>query len=105
MREPMSKVGSFPRPENPPESLENLVEKVHELAKNSDNIYLDNPHVQLRMKERKVTIRQILDVLRHGKGVDGPNLDRYGDWRIKLKRFSAGRSVQVVIVVKSSHLE
>lgn len=86
-------------------SLEELVEKTHELAKRSENVYFDSPHVQLRMRERKVSIRQMFDVLRNGKGIDGPTLDKYGDWRIKLKRFSAGRSVQVVVVVKYDHLE
>ncbi len=95
----------MPTPKVAPDTLEALVEKAHQLAKRSENVYLDNPHTQLRMKERKVSIRQIFDVLRHGKGVDGPTLDKYGDWRIKLKRFTAGRSVQVVVVVKKDYLE
>jgi hypothetical protein len=57
------------------------------------------------MKQRNVSIQQIFDVLRNGKGVDGPNLDQYGDLRIKLKRYSAGRTVQVVVVVKTDYLE
>ena len=101
----MGELIPLPIPKIPSGTLEELVEKTHQLAKKSENIYLDNPHVQLRMKERKVTIRQIFDVLRHGKGVDGPTLDKYGDWRIKLKRFSAGRSVQAVVVVKNDYLE
>lgn len=95
----------LPKPKVSAGTLKELVNKTHHLAKKSENIFMDNPHVKLRMRERNVTIRQILDVLRHGKGVDGPNLDKYGDWRIKLKRFSAGRSVQVVVVVKNDHLE
>lgn len=92
--------------QNPsPRTLEELVEKAHKLAEKAENVYFDNPHVQLRMHERKVSIRQIIDVLKHGKGIDGPSLDKYGDWRIKLKRFSAGRSVQVVVAVKDNHLE
>ena len=101
----MGELIPLPEPKVPPGSLEELVRRTHELAERSDNIYLDNPHVRLRMKERGVTIRQILDVLRQGKGMDGPTLDKYGDWRIKLKRFSAGRIVQVVVVVKDNHLE
>lgn len=89
----------------PPGSLRELVKKVNELAQNSENVFWDNPHVQQRMRERKITMRQIFDVLRNGKGVDGPTLDKYGDWRIKLKRFSAGRIVQVVVVVGDSRLE
>jgi Domain of unknown function (DUF4258) len=85
--------------------LEELVKKTRQLAQKSENVFWDNPHVRQRMAERKVTMRQIFDVIRNGKACDGPTLDKYGDWRIKLKRFSAGRIVQVVVVVKDHHLE
>ena len=101
----MGELIPLPKPSVPEGTLNELVEKTHHLAKRSDNVFMDNPHVQLRMNERKVTMRQVFDVLRHGKGVDGPTLDKYGDWRIKLKRFSAGRTVQVVVVVKDGYLE
>jgi hypothetical protein len=103
----MSERVSFPETETEqfPESLEKLVEKTHELAKYSENVWMDSPHVQGRIRERNVSTRQIFDVLRNGKGIDGPNLDKYGEWRIKLKRYSAGRIVQVVVVVKKRHLE
>ncbi len=101
----MSKVVRFPQPAEAPDTLENMVERIQKLAQDSGCVFWDNNHVQLRMRERNVTIRQILDVLRHGRGVDGPNLDQYGDWRIKLKRYTAGRSVQVVVVVREEHLE
>ena len=52
----MGKVEPFPQPKNLQETLEELVEKTHELAKDSGNVYWDNPHVQLRMKERSVTM-------------------------------------------------
>jgi len=97
----MSELIPFPEPD----SLDELVEKTHKLAEDSANVSWGSPHVQQRMRERNVSIRQIFDVLRHGKGIDGPTLDKYGDWRIKLKRFTAGRVVQVVAVVKSDHLE
>lgn len=101
----MSKIVPLPQPEDPPGTLEDLVEIAQELAKYSENVFWDNPHVQLRMKQRKVTTRQMFDVLRSGKGIDGPTLDQYGDWRIKMKRYTAGRVVQVVVVVKKEHLE
>lgn len=91
---------AFPEANDPPASLEELVDRVQALALKSENVFFNTPHVKVRMKERNVTIRQILDVLRHGKGIDGPILDKYGDWRIKMKRYTAGRSVKVVVVVK-----
>ena len=101
----MSKQVPFPEPEHLAEPLEKLVNRTHELAQTSEYVWMDNPHVQTRMRERNVSVRQIFDVLRNGKGIDGPNLDKYGEWRIKLKRYTAGRVVQVVAVVKKQHLE
>lgn len=95
----------IPSPKVAHRSLEELVKKTQELAQKSENVYLDHPHAKERMVERHVSIQQVFDVLRHGKGVDGPKLDKYGCWRIKLERFSAGHSVQVVVVVKEQHLE
>ncbi len=51
------------------------------------------------MAERGVTIRQALDTLRNGQIVDGPKLDEYREWRVKLKKRSAGRNTQVVVVI------
>lgn len=86
-------------------SLEEMVKRPHELALKSENIYIDFPHAKERMLERKISIQQVYDVLKHGKGVDGPTLDVYGCWRIKLERYSAGRPIQVVVIVKKYHLE
>src|SRR5262249_51800802 len=101
----MGEILPFPKPENHPKSLTELVKKAHALAQQSENVYLDHPHAKERMIERKISIQQIFDVLKHGKGVDGPTLDIYGCWRIKLEKFSAGRLVQVVVIVKEEHLE
>jgi hypothetical protein len=101
----MDKLVAFSQPKVGSETLEALTDRARSLSKETKNIYWDSPHVQQRMRERNVTIRQILDVLRNGKGVDGPTLDKYGDWRIKMKRYSAGRTVQVVVVVNEDHLE
>jgi hypothetical protein len=38
--------------------------------------------------------------LRKGEGISGPTKDQYGDWRIKVRRYVAGRRVQVVVAVK-----
>jgi hypothetical protein len=92
-------------PQTKTRHLEELVERVRRLSQRSENVYWDNPHVKLRMEERSVSIRQIFDVLRHGKGIDGPTIDKYGELRIKLKKFSAGRVVQVVVVVREDRLE
>jgi HSP90 family molecular chaperone len=101
----MAEVVKFRNPKEPPLSLEEYVEKVHELSKDSSKVFFDSPHNQQRMRERKVTMRQVFDVLRSGDGIDGPSLDQYGGWRIKLARYTAGRTVQVVVAIKHGYLE
>ena len=91
------------RARNLPPSLDELVEHVRGLAADTRNMHLDYPHFRDRMSERGVSMRQVLEVLRKGKGVVGPTLDEYGDCRIKLKRKVAGRRIQVVVAVKETH--
>ena len=101
----MAEMLTFPSPATQSKTLGEFVKITHALAKNTENVYLDHPHAKQRMAERNITIQQVYDVLRNGKGIDGPTLDQYGCWRIKLRRFAAGQNVQVVVVVKEEHLE
>ena len=104
MKENAPKIEKFQAPKAPLESLDTLEKRVHELSQDSKNVLFLTNHAKQRKKERKVISRQIIDVLRFGKAISGPDLDSFGDWRIKLKRFSAGRLVQVVVVVGKSNL-
>ena len=64
--------------------LNELVKRIQGLATDTRNMHVDHPHVRDRMSERGVSMRQVLEVLRKGNGIDGPTLDEYGDYRIKL---------------------
>ena len=88
-----------PKPKPPP-SLVELVERVHEMAKDTNNMGVQHSHLQERMARRGKSMRDILETVRKGEGVSGPTLDRYGDWRIRLRRLVAGRRVQVVVAVR-----
>lgn len=77
-----------------------LEARTHELSLDTKNIRFDNPHFQARLKQRGLTMRQVLEVLRKGNAASSPVEDQYGDWRIKLKRLVAGRRVQVVVAIK-----
>lgn len=48
-------------------------------------------------------MRQMLEVIRNGEPNDGPRLDMYGDWRIRLVRKVSGRRVQVVVAVAETY--
>jgi hypothetical protein len=88
-----------PKPNLVP-TLTELVERVHELAADTEKMVLLHPHLQERMAQRGKTMRDVLETVRKGEGVSGPSLDKYGDWRIRMRRFVAGRRVQVVVAVR-----
>ena len=88
-----------PKPKVAP-SLAELVERIREMAKDTDNMGVLHPHLQERMVQRGKSMRDILETVRNGEGVSGPTLDKYGSWRIKLRRFVAGRRVQLVVAIR-----
>lgn len=91
--------------EEKPPSAAVLEARVHRLAQRSINLRMGHPHFQKRLAQRKITMRQVLEVLRSGCVIDGPTKDEWGDWRVKLQRRVAGRRVQVVVAVKENHLD
>lgn len=90
--------------EGPPPPLRAFEIRVHELAKRSA-FRFGAPHFQKRLRERRITMRQVIEVLRQGTAVDGPKKDEWGDWRVKLQRRVAGKRVQVVVAVKEEYLD
>jgi hypothetical protein len=87
-------------PKAPP-PLAELVNRVHELAKDSANFGFAYPHVQVRMAQRGIVMRQILETLQKGEGLSHQT-DQYGDWRVKLRRIVCGRKIQVVVAIKEN---
>lgn len=81
-------------------SADFLQRKIAELSQDSGNIEFDHPHFQSRMQSRNLSMRQVLECLREGIVIDGPKKDKWGDWRIKVQRYVAGRRVQVVVAYK-----
>lgn len=72
---------------------------IREAVTDSDRIGWSN-HAHARMRERNVTMRQALDTLRNGKIISRPTLDEYGDWKVTLRKRSAGRSTRVAVAIK-----
>ena len=99
----MSKVIAFPVPEMPPPTRQELLARVRALVLLPDRMHMDEPHFRLRLWQRKVSMRQVLEVIKSGEVTDGPRLDEYGDWRIKIVRKVAGRRVQVVVAVSETY--
>lgn len=86
-----------PLPKKP--SAEQLRVRLTAIAADTARLQFDNPHLQQRMAERNINMRQVIEVIRKGTVTSGPTLDQYGDWRIKLRRLVAGRRVQVVVAI------
>jgi hypothetical protein len=81
-------------------TLRELVDRVHELSKDSNTIGLLHPHLQERMRQRGKTMREVLETLQKGEGVKGPDRGELGDSLIKLRRYVCGKRTQVVVAVR-----
>ena len=77
---------------------------IHRLAKESRNLAMEEPHFRERMKERGITMRQVLETLREGRVDSDPAKDDYGDWRCVVKKRCAGRRVRVVVAIHDRNL-
>lgn len=93
-----------------PPSVRQFTMRIRDLT-NRDSLRHDptrlrfsQPHAAQRMAERNINMRQVLETLRKGKASNAPELDQFGDWRIKLTRKVAGRRVQVVVALKANHV-
>lgn len=100
------KVIPFPNAQPKVPSIADLTIRVQSLAQaDSRNIRVSVPHFQKRMRERGITMRLVLEVLRHGNGTGNPEFDEFGDWRITMRRNVAGQRVHVVVAVCSDYIE
>ena len=85
-------------------TADQLVTRIRAISKESDRLRFKHPHFQARLRLRRINMRQVLETIRKGYPIGTPTLDEWGDWRIKLKRKAAGRTVQVVVAVKADHI-
>jgi len=86
-----------------PPTIRELVARTRALAaeeNRTENVFFDHPHFHLRLAQRGLNMRQVLETVREGEPTGKPKLDPYGDWRIKLRHTVAGRTVQVVVAVQ-----
>lgn len=79
---------------------ENLRRRIAVLAADSSKVQVTG-HARARMRQRRVTLTQVLDVLRKGSVVpgEGAHVNIYGNWECKLERIVAGDRIGVVVAV------
>ena len=86
-----------------PISPQVLEDQVHEWAKTSEKVLLVK-HAEERQDERRISSREIFEVLRKGKISEEPYQDSYGDWRIRMHHVVAGRRIDIAVAVKKDKL-
>ena len=89
---------AFPIPATPGPSADELVAQIREDMA-AGRMAFDHSHFRERLAKNRVSMRQVMEVLKEGTAVSVPKLDPYGDWRIKLRMKVAGRRVRVVVAV------
>ena len=67
---------------------------VRELAKDNGNVVFTD-HARIRMRQRQITPKAVLECLLHGSIVEGPALGIKGTWELVTQRMGAGRKLHV----------
>lgn len=72
---------------------------MREIAADSSKVILTN-HARSRMKERKISLRQVLVCLRKGVISESAHLNIEGDWKATLMHQYAGDAVKVAAAIE-----
>lgn len=67
---------------------------VREIAKDSGKVIVTK-HAIARMRQRRITLLQVLDVLRKGTLSEPASLDIHGNWKVTVQCKTCGENVTV----------
>lgn len=84
-----------------PKSSKNQArERISSISREQTGLILVSAHANQRMIERRITMRQILQVLRDGRQIGDIewNTEVERGWKMRLQRITAG--VEVVVIAK-----
>jgi hypothetical protein len=77
----------------------NMLRLIRELAQNSLNVFIE-PHAKKRMKQRRITLTQVLACLSQGV-IDEPAHENIrGNWKCTLRHQHSGDMVRLVAVLE-----
>ncbi len=71
---------------------------VRELAGDSGNIIF-LPHASMRMRQRHISAKMVLECLLRGVIVEGPVLGLKGTWELAMQRMAAGERLRVALAI------
>ena len=67
---------------------------MREIAADSARVVL-LAHAKQRMRQRQVTLAQVLDVLRKGRMAESASVDIHGNWKLTIRGSSCGQDISV----------
>ncbi|MEB3754895.1 DUF4258 domain-containing protein [Acinetobacter sp. MD2(2019)] len=73
--------------------------KLREIAKDTRKIKL-SAHARERMKERNISLKQIICCFEHGDIIEGPYADTRGDCKLNVSVRTAGEIITTTVVIK-----
>jgi hypothetical protein len=76
-----------------------FLKKLRVVVKDSDRVVLTK-HAKLRMRQRRVNQRQVMECLRKGRIYEPAHLTIHGDWMATLEHQYAGDAVRVVVAIE-----
>ena len=72
---------------------------IRELASDTENIVVVQ-HGSKRMKQRKVSRRQIELCVQKGTITEGPFFNQHGNWQVNLSRHAAGEEITCTVAIE-----
>lgn len=77
----------------------NFLKRVRSVAGDTERIQL-GPHARRRMRERRISLRQVIECLRRGRIDEPASVTLRGDWKATLIHQCAGDTVRVAVALR-----
>lgn len=77
----------------------NMLRIIRALAQNSENVYIE-AHAKKRMRQRHITLTQVLECLRKGVVDEPAHENILGNWKCTLRYLHAGDLMRVVAAIE-----
>ena len=94
-----------PKPILAPLSGQMALKIIRDAAVDSSRVFLTH-HANARMRERRITLTQVLRCLQKGRLTEGPAPDAMkGGWKCTVEHYTAGEQVGVAVGIESAQAD
>ena len=77
----------------------NMLRVIRELAQDSGNVFVE-PHAKQRMRQRHITLTQVIECLRKGVIDEPAHTNIRGNWKCTLRHLHAGDVIRLVAAIE-----